>query len=125
MDARAAAVPIRMAAPRSAQVRGTGHHGELRGLDLSPRSTQFEGRFGRLFRTLPAARFDEDMLRDLARAMTAPFEANPTPEDKIDDEENTGTAADPGISAGYTYLGQFIDHDLTFDPASSLQRQDD
>src|SRR6266446_7654048 len=25
----------------------------------------------------------------------------------------------------YTYLGQFIDHDLTFDPASSLQQQDD
>ena len=43
----------------------------------------------------------------------------PTPEDQSDDEENTG------ISAGYTYFGQFIDHDLTFDPASSLQRQDD
>src|SRR5207253_4018255 len=26
---------------------------------------------------------------------------------------------------GYTYLGQFIDHDLTFDPVSSLQRQND
>jgi len=26
-----------------------------------------------------------------------------------------------GIPALYTYLGQFIDHDLTFDPASSLQ----
>ena len=25
----------------------------------------------------------------------------------------------------YTYLGQFIDHDLTFDPASSLQKQND
>src|SRR5439155_1658736 len=42
-----------------------------------------------------------------------------------DDEENTGTPDDPGISAGFTYLGQFIDHDLTFDPASSLQKQDD
>jgi hypothetical protein len=29
------------------------------------------------------------------------------------------------IPAGYTYLGQFIDHDITFDPASSLQRQND
>ena len=36
-----------------------------------------------------------------------------------DDEEN------PGIPAGYTYLGQFIDHDITFDPASSLQKQND
>ena len=36
-----------------------------------------------------------------------------------DDEEN------PGVPAGYTYLGQFIDHDITFDPASSLQKQND
>jgi hypothetical protein len=97
----------------------TGHHGEVRGLNLSRRSSQFEGRFGRMFRTLPAARFTEDMLKDLARAMTAEAEADFTPEEEVDDEENTG------ISAGYTYLGQFIDHDLTFDPVSSLQRQND
>ena len=26
----------------------------------------------------------------------------------------------PWVPAGYTYLGQFIDHDITFDPTSSL-----
>src|SRR3954464_2741232 len=104
--------------------RSTGRHGEVRGLGLVRRSSQFEGRFGRMFRTLPAAKFDEDMLRDLARAMSAPADVS-TSEDEIDDEENVGTSTDPGISAGYTYLGQFIDHDLTFDPASSLQRQND
>ena len=31
----------------------------------------------------------------------------------------------PEIPAGYTYFGQFIDHDITFDPTSSLQRQND
>ena len=36
-----------------------------------------------------------------------------------DAEENSG------IPAGYTYLGQFIDHDITFDPTSSLDRQND
>ncbi len=96
-----------------------GRHGELRGLESHGRSDQFEGRFGRMFRTLPAARFDAEMLHNLAAAMTAEFEATPTPETEADDEENTG------ISAGYTYLGQFIDHDITFDPVSSLQRQDD
>jgi hypothetical protein len=35
------------------------------------------------------------------------------------DDEN------PTISAGYTYLGQFIDHDITFDPVSSLDRFND
>jgi len=56
-----------------------------------------------MFRTLPAARFDAEMLHNLAAAMTAEFEATPTPETEADDEENTG------IGAGYTYLGQFID----------------
>ncbi|HEY5976897.1 MAG TPA: heme peroxidase family protein [Solirubrobacterales bacterium] len=31
----------------------------------------------------------------------------------------------PRIPAGYTYLGQFIDHDITFDPASQLLRFND
>jgi hypothetical protein len=100
-------------------VKTTGHHGEVRGLNLSRRSSQFEGRFGRMFRTLPAAQFDANILGLLAAAMTAQKETTFTPEDQDDDEENTG------ISAGYTYLGQFIDHDLTFDPVSSLQRQND
>ena len=96
-----------------------GRHGELRGLESYARSDQVEGRFGRMFRTLRPAQFDTAILHDLASEMTAEFEATPTPETQVDDEENTG------ISAGYTYLGQFIDHDLTFDPVSSLQRQND
>src|SRR5947199_4236338 len=100
-------------------------HGTLRGLERVPGSPQFEGRFGRLFRTLPPARFDEEDLKSLASVMIAEAEAKPTSEEENDDEENTGTPDDPGISAGFTYLGQFIDHDLTFDPASSLQKQDD
>jgi len=96
-------------------------HGIVRGLDGVPSSAQFEGRFGRIFRTLPPARFTEDDLRQLALQMIAKNEGEPTAEDANprDDEENTG------ISAGYTYLGQFIDHDLTFDPASSLDKTND
>ena len=119
--------------------RGTGAgHGSLRGTDVLHQSPQFEGRFGRMFRTLPAANFDANDLRELAlKGMTAEPEVvkdearepvrdknghlipRATSEHKIDDEENFG------IPAGYTYLGQFIDHDITFDPASSLQRQND
>ena len=96
------------------------YHGpRLRGIDFHPGSTSFEGRFGRMFRTLPPAEFDVDDLKKLARAMVAERAREPTPETKVDDEENQG------ISAGYTYLGQFIDHDLTFDPASSLQKEND
>ena len=95
-------------------------HGERpRGSDFFPGSTLFEGRFGRMFRTLEAAEFVEGDLKALAAAMIAQREDPPTPEGEVDDEENQD------ISAGYTYLGQFIDHDLTFDPASSLQKQND
>lgn len=31
----------------------------------------------------------------------------------------------PDLPAAYTYLGQFVDHDITFDPLSELQRQND
>src|SRR4030081_3469860 len=72
-----------------------------------------------MVRTLSKAQFSDDDLKLRAVAMTAQAEPKPTPEDEDDDEENSG------ISAGYTYLGQFIDHDLTFDPASSLERQND
>jgi len=94
-------------------------HGDIRGLEGVRSSQQFEGRFGRMFRTLPPARFDEKDLRSLASKIVAEAEAEQTPETEADAEENTG------ISAGYTYLGQFIDHDLTFDPASSLEKQND
>ena len=95
------------------------HGGQPRGSDFSPGSALFEGRFGRMFRTLPAAEFDKDDLKDLAEKMVADAEEDETSENADDPEENRG------ISAGYTYLGQFIDHDLTFDPASSLDKQND
>lgn len=95
------------------------HHGGVRGANTPHLSPQFEGRFGRMFRTLPHATFSLGALQDLGKAMTSKEEAAPTPETKVDTEENQG------ISAGYTYLGQLIDHDLTFDPASSLMQQDD
>ncbi len=96
-------------------------HGILRGLDAASRSNTSEGRFGRMFRTLPKAVFDRKVLEKLGDAMCSEKEGKPTPEDANprDDEENTG------IPAGYTYLGQFIDHDITFDPASSLMKLND
>jgi hypothetical protein len=99
--------------------RAHGNHGGVRGAEFAPRSLSLEGRFGRLFRQLAPAEFLPSTLLTLGELMTAGKEDAPTPETQVDDEENQG------INAGYTYLGQFIDHDLTFDPASSLQKQDD
>ena len=94
-------------------------HGFIRGLHDVPSSSISEGRFGRMFRTLPKAHFDESALTLLASAMVAKVEGAPTEETEKDDEESSI------IDAGYTYLGQFIDHDITFDPASSLQKEND
>jgi len=97
------------------------HSTVLRGLESSGLSPMFQGRFGRMFRSLPAARFGGSeehnlgVLRKLGNAMSATFDP---PKDGLDDEES-------GIPALYTYLGQFMDHDITFDPESSLQKQND
>lgn len=120
------------------------HGGGVRGATLPRRSSQFEGAFGRMFRTLPPADFSESALRLLAGTGKLGTDGEPlkpmgitsapefldsdhqlpsAPEESAeriqDAEENAG------IDAGYTYLGQFIDHDITFDPASSLQKQND
>ena len=115
-------------------------HGSLRGADSPRQSDTFQGRFGRMFRALPAAQFSDDDLIALASVgdgMEAEAETatiggkivpSATPESDSgftpvpvvpDDEENFG------IPAGYTYLGQFIDHDITFDPMSSLMKDND
>jgi hypothetical protein len=96
-------------------------HGIVRGANLSRSSSLFGGPFGRLFRTLPPADFGDtdtatlSALTKLATAMTA---LDDPPKDGPDPEES-------GIPSAFTYFGQFIDHDLTFDPASSLQKQND
>jgi len=102
------------------------HSQPQRGMDVIPSSTFFGGRFGRMFRNLPVHEHAEESLRLLALTMIAVPDAPPDKPggaDKElgdpDEDENTF------IPAGYTYLGQFIDHDITFDPASSLQRQND
>jgi hypothetical protein len=73
------------------------------------------GRFTQLLPDLKTAYSNGQALERLAEAMTAHQEDKPTPEGKPDPEE------DSEIKAAYTYLGQFADHDLTFDPTSKLR----
>jgi hypothetical protein len=91
-------------------------HGNIRGFDDVTRSRSFQGRFGRMFRNLPPADFERDHLMKLGERMIS--KAKLVAEGRED-------AAESKIPAGYTYLGQFIAHDLTFDPVSSLQRDND
>ena len=92
-----------------------------RGLMSTARSPLFDGKFGRLFRSLPPAVFGASETENINNLMKLGAAMSSDPDDAKDgkDEEESG------IPALYTYLGQFIDHDLTFDPASSLQKQND
>ncbi len=56
------------------------------------------GKFGRMFPDLPANNLPDQVLIDLGNSM----------------RDNDPVASDSPIPAGYTYLGQFIDHDLSF-----------
>ena len=97
------------------------HSTPIRGLTSTKNSPFFQGRFGRLFRSLPPATFgatEAENLQNLGALGTTMSAAFDPPTDGKDPEES-------GIPALYTYLGQFVDHDITFDPASSLQMQDD
>jgi Animal haem peroxidase len=107
----------------------------VRGLDTAPASSSKQGRFGRMFRNLPVYEVPDDALTALGEAMAPEPDPNDfdKPLGKPDDDENVSTiqnVTDAGkdelrLPAGYTYFGQFVDHDITFDPVSSLMRQND
>jgi Animal haem peroxidase len=80
-------------------------HGEpLRGIALTSKNRSLEGRFGLMFKELEPFEPPDDLLIGLATSMEEPQDASLRSPDN------------PDIPAGYVLLGQFIDHDLTFDP---------
>ena len=96
--AAAGAVRHGVPVPRGQQVGGDGlpHH----------------GRFGKMFPILPPSGIDAAENAALAKLMRK----------RTDPPVVTGTAIVP---AGFTYLGQFVDHDITFDPTSKLNQRND
>jgi hypothetical protein len=81
-----------------------------RGQQVDPGRDPPTGRFGRMFPQLPACDVGDDAIEELVELM----------------RERTRPSTDNiRIPAGFTYLGQFIDHDITFDPTSKLDRDND
>jgi hypothetical protein len=93
----------------------------------SPLTHYGQGTFGRLFPRLPAFAFDSPEVRSnllelgkqggVMDAGDAPPPANPLTPNPTKNPDN------PDHTAGVTFLGQFLDHDITFDPTSSLLSQ--
>src|SRR3954453_15514033 len=91
--------------------RMSGHGGgEIRGLG-APQSSLKEGGFGGMFPNPPALDPGIDAINALVKLMR--------------ETSQSASGDNAKIPSGYTYFGQFVDHDITFDPLSVLQKAND
>jgi hypothetical protein len=92
--------------------------GDPRGIDIAVTSGRnAEARYGLMFKSLPAYSPPDDLLTALAESMVE--ERGP-----LSDVSQSNDGYDnPYLPAGYTYLGQFIDHDMTRDETPLSQQQ--
>jgi hypothetical protein len=81
-----------------------------RGLEAAAADVPGRGRFGRMFPCLPPADLSPRALDGLVEGLLG---------------RAGELSTNPAIPAGFTYLGQFVDHDLTFDPSSLGQQRSD
>ncbi|WHZ22404.1 MAG: Myeloperoxidase, thyroid peroxidase, cyclooxygenase catalytic domain [Nitrospira sp.] len=109
-------------------------HGAMgSGNDNPPKSVFYDqGKFGRLFPSLPPFSGDNpsvrQALKDIGKkgGIMDPGDDLSDPVTLITDPNKSLKNPDnPDLAAGMTFLGQFLDHDVTFDPTSSLERQQD
>ncbi len=70
------------------------------------------GMFGRMFPKLPPLEVSDSKLKALSDAM-------------LDADPQDVTKDNPNVPAGFTYLGQFVDHDITLDLTSLGDKQKD
>ena len=96
--------------PPDPPTQKSSHGHDNRGLSAGADPSVAFGRYGQMFDKLaPATELPPGALWDLAQAMIKVDAGSP-----INGEDNADE--NPTIPAGYTYFGQFVDHDLTFDP---------
>ena len=111
----------------------TRRHGIYPADVVPPRSSYFDsGRFGRMFGELPPFVADTPQVRAPLMEMGQPAGIMDAKDDLSNPQASVTNPAlsannpnNPQMTAGMIFLGQFIDHDITFDPTSSLERQVD
>ncbi len=117
------------------------HGAELRGLDLVTQDPTAEGRFGYMFKNQPPHAASEDLLTALGQTMEEKpvigsnlvdpqtgdlvlQNGNPVVVTK-DHNDALGENPNPLLTSGFTFVGQFVDHDITFDTTTLDQQQSD
>jgi hypothetical protein len=117
------------------------HGAELRGMDLATQSPTTEGRFGFMFKNQPPHQASETLLSQLGQTMeeqpvidaplTDPFTGEPVMVNGVqvkankDHNDALGENPNPLLTSGFTFVGQFVDHDITFDTTPLDQQQSD
>jgi Animal haem peroxidase len=110
-------------------------HGNIYRSGDNPPTSKFydQGKFGRLFGNLPAFSLDTPTARAALKKLGAkdgimdakdPLTAHPR-DLVIDPSLFVNNPDNPDMTAGMTFLGQFLDHDMTLDITSSLEQQVD
>ena len=81
---------------------GNRRHATLESIASKLSGNKDPGLFGRMFPKLKPLRFDDTALLELANTMK-------------DDPAQAPSGDNTNVPAGFTYLGQFVDHDITLD----------
>jgi hypothetical protein len=99
------------------------HGAELRGMDLVTQSPTTEGRFGYMFKNQPPLAASDTLLKQLGLSM----EEQPVIAGTVtkDDNDRFNENPNPLLTSGFTFVGQFVDHDITFDTTPLDQQQAD
>lgn len=129
--AAAAAVPPAVAGPPAPIPP---HGAELRGLDLVVKSPLAEGRFGFMFKKQPPHGAPEQLLTALGQTMEeqpviGASAVDPRTGQVVvatkDHNDASNENPNPLLTSGFTFLGQFVDHDITFDTTPLSEQQSD
>jgi Animal haem peroxidase len=131
-----------MAPAAAAELPPTPPHGaELRGMDLVTKSPTTEGRFGFMFKSQPPHQPSDTLLGNLGATMeekpiigkplTDPLTGAPVMKDGVqviankDHNDSLGENPNPALTSGFTFVGQFVDHDITFDTTKLSEQESD
>src|SRR5215213_7928936 len=113
------------------------HGAELRGMDLVVQSPTTEGRFGFMFKSQPPQGASGDLLTELGKTMQEqpvkgeqyidPMTGGPGTPATVGNDQNDAPNENPNpaLTSGFTFVGQFVDHDITFDTTTLSDQQSD
>src|SRR5690606_3871892 len=104
--------PVKENAVKTTPGHGVGGRHATRTLLDALSGNKDPGMFGRMFPMLPPLEVADQKLQALAEAM-------------LDSDPGGAAGNNPDIPAGFTYLGQFVDHDITLDLTSLGDKEKD